>query len=78
MKYRFLILSLLLAGANVATVDAQEKQKASDNIFIGGGVGAMTVFNDGLNSPTLNINVQVGKYLTPTWGIRGVAIWMQC
>ena len=33
----------------------------------------MTVFNDGLNSPTLNINVQVGKYLTPTWGIRGVA-----
>ena len=73
MKYRFLILSLLLAGANTATVDAQEKQKASDNIFIGGGVGAMTVFNDGLNSPTLNINVQVGKYLTPTWGIRGVA-----
>ncbi|WP_291528203.1 OmpA family protein [Bacteroides sp. UBA939] len=72
MKYRFLILSLLLAGASVATVDAQEKQEASDNIFIGAGVGAMTVFNDGLNSPTLNINLQVGKYLTPTWGVRGV------
>ncbi|WP_300852395.1 outer membrane beta-barrel protein, partial [uncultured Bacteroides sp.] len=72
MKYRFLLLSLLLAGANAVTVNAQEKQKASDNIFIGGGVGAMTVLNDGLNSPTLNINLQVGKYLTPTWGIRGV------
>ena len=72
MKYRFLLLSLLLAGTNAVTVNAQEKQKASDNIFIGGGVGAMTVLNDGLNSPTLNINLQVGKYLTPTWGIRGV------
>lgn len=69
MKYKFLALSILLAGAGTLA-NAQEK-KATDNIFIGAGVGAMTVFNDGLNSPTFNFNLQVGKYITPTWGIRG-------
>lgn len=75
MKYKFLAISLLLAG--MTTVNAQEKPKATDNIFVGGGVGAMAVFNDGLNSPTFNFNLQVGKYLTPTWGVRAVgsAAW---
>lgn len=75
MKYKFLAISLLFVG--MTTVNAQEKPKASDNIFIGGGVGAMAVFNDGLNSPTFNFNLQVGKYLTPTWGVRAVgsAAW---
>ena len=30
----------------------------------------MSVFNDGMNSPTLNLNVKVGKYITPVWGVR--------
>lgn len=70
MKYRLLTLSLILAGASMA--NAQEKAKFTDNLFVGAGVGTMAVFNDGLNSPTLNLNVQVGKYITPTWGVRGV------
>lgn len=70
MKYKFLALSILLASAGTLAY-AQEK-KATDNIFIGAGVGAMTVFNDGLNSPTFNFNLQLGKYITPTWGVRGV------
>ena len=70
MKYRFLALSLILASSFNA-VNAQEKEcKKPSNIYIGGGIGAMSVFNDGMNSPTLNLNVKVGKYITPVWGVR--------
>jgi outer membrane protein OmpA-like peptidoglycan-associated protein len=75
MKNKFLILSLLLAGT-CGSVNAQETEnyytkKWSDNIFVGAGVGAMSVINDGFNTPTFNFNVQLGKYITPTWGVRG-------
>lgn len=74
MKVKFFALSILLAGASVMA-NAQERQKyytekATDNIFLGVGVGAMSVLNDGLNTPTLNVNIQLGKYITPTWGVR--------
>lgn len=72
MKYKVLALSLLLAGAGVAASAQEAGQKAGSNIFVGAGAGVMSVFNDGMNSPTLNLNLQVGKYLTPTWGVRGV------
>lgn len=76
MKVKFLTLSILLAGSSVIATAQGTKgkyytEKATDNIFIGIGVGGMTVLNDGFNSPTLNFNVQVGKYITPTWGVRG-------
>lgn len=74
MKNKFIALSLLLAGA-CATINAQEAEnyftkKWTDNIFVGAGVGAMSTLNDGLN-PTFNFNISVGKYITPTWGVRG-------
>ena len=70
MKYRFLALSLILASS-FSIVNAQEKEdKKSSNIYIGAGIGAMSVFNDGMNSPTFNMNVKVGKYITPVWGVR--------
>ena len=70
MKYKFLALSLIFAGS-FASMNAQEKEcKKSDNIYIGGGIGAMSVFNDGLNSPTFNLNLKVGKFITPVWGVR--------
>ena len=69
MKYKFLALSLLFASTFTA-VNAQEKQEKSDNIYIGAGIGAMSVLNDGLNSPTFNVNFKVGKYITPVWGVR--------
>lgn len=74
MKYKFLTLSLLLAGACATTLHAQDNYytpKWTDNIFVGAGVGAMSVFNDGMNTPTANFNISVGKYITPTWGVRG-------
>lgn len=75
MKSKLIIASLLLAGA-CATVSAQEKtkyytDKGSDNIFVGVGIGGMSVINGGINTPTLNFNVSVGKYITPVWGVRG-------
>ncbi|WP_418697451.1 OmpA family protein [Bacteroides sp.] len=75
MKSKLIIASLLLAGA-CATLNAQEKtkyytDKASDNIFVGVGVGGMAVINDGINTPTMNFNISVGKYITPVWGVRG-------
>ena len=75
MKRKFIMASLLLAGACL-TMNAQEKdkyytEKGSDNIFVGVGVGGMAVFNGGMNTPTFNFNVSVGKYINPVWGVRG-------
>lgn len=72
MKYKFLALSLVLASS-LFVANAQEKEeckKKSSNIYVGAGIGAMSVINSGLNSPTLNLNIKVGKYITPVWGIR--------
>ena len=74
MKIKFLALSVIMAGASMFA-NAQETEnyytkKATDNIFVGFGIGGMSVLNGGLNSPTLNLNIQVGKYITPTWGVR--------
>ena len=75
MKNKFIIMSLVLATF-CGTVKAQETEnyytkKWTDNIFVGAGVGAMSVLNDGITSPTFNFNLSVGKYITPTWGVRG-------
>jgi len=75
MKSKLIIASLLLASVCVTT-NAQEKKKyytgkASDNVFLGVGVGGMSVLNGGMNTPTFNFNVSLGKYITPVWGVRG-------
>ena len=77
MKAKYLLASILLASFTVAANAQKAKknyytEKASDNLFIGFGVGGMSVLNDGFNTPTLNFNVQFGKYITPVWGVRGV------
>lgn len=71
MKNRYLALSLMLA-TSFASMSAQNEagDKKHGNIYLGAGIGTMTVLNDGLNSPTLNLNVKLGKYITPVWGIR--------
>ena len=83
MKNKFIILSLALASF-CGTVNAQDTEnyytkKWTDNIFVGAGVGAMSVLNDGITSPTFNFNLSVGKYITPTWGVRGQfsGIWQK-
>ena len=76
MKYRIIALFLLVATVGTAAY-ADDKDKGGKNYFVGAGIGAMTVFNDGMNSPTLNIDVMFGKYITPTWGVRAAisGIW---
>ena len=71
-----MIASLLLAGACAANLNAQEKTnyytpKWSDNIFISVGGGIHSVANDGFNRISPNFSISLGKYITPTWGIRG-------
>ena len=66
MNCKTITMSLLFA-ASICSLNAQEK---SDNIYIGAGIGGMTVLNDGMNSPTFNINLKLGKYITPVWGVR--------
>ena len=81
MKSKLIIASLLLLGA-CASMNAQEKdryysEKATDNIFVGAGIGGMAVINDGVNTPTFNFNVSLGKFITPVWAVRGQvgALW---
>lgn len=74
MNMKLMTLSVLMAGASLSA-NAQEAtnfytEKWTDNIFLGFGVGGMSVINDGFNEPTLNLNLQLGKYITPTWGVR--------
>ena len=73
MKKQIIALSLIMAGT-CASINAQEVEnyytkKWTDNIFVGAGVGGMAVFNDGMNT-TFNFNLSLGKYITPTWGVR--------
>ena len=78
MKHRYLAIFLILSVVGTAAYAGDKKDdKGGKNYFIGAGLGAMTVFNDGMNSPTLNIYIQGGKYITPTWGVRGAlsGIW---
>ena len=63
MKIKFLALSVMLAGVSMFanaqdTTENYYTKKATDNIFFGFGVGGMSVINGGVNTPTLNFNVQ--------------------
>lgn len=72
MNYKSLAMSMVLASAalSASAQTVVDEPKGSDNIFFQAGVGAMSVLNDGFNEPTLNLNIAVGKYITPVWGVR--------
>ena len=68
MKLRILALSMALVAASFAA-NAQTK---GNDVFVGVGVGAISPLTPGLNTPSVYANIQVGKYITPVWGVRGV------
>ena len=81
MKNKLVILSLLLSGVAIG-VTAQTKEKFyseswKDNIFISVGAGAQVCVNpDNFDygfgkAITPQIQLSIGKYITPAWGIRG-------
>ena len=77
MKSKLVILSLMLAGASVATAQTKEKfvsEKAGDNIFVSV-TGGISMVNSGKSEGKFgdvapHITVSLGKWFTPVWGIR--------
>ncbi len=57
--------------AACVAANAQASSKCSD-VFVGGGVGIASPLTPGFNTPAFYANLQVGKYITPVWGVRGV------
>ena len=75
MNYKFLALSLVLASSfTIANAQGKEECKKPSNIYVGAGIGAMSVLNGSLNSPTLNFNLKVGKYITPISRLKKTTI----
>lgn len=85
MKAKLIALSMLVFSAS-ATVSAQNDKenfytpKWTDNIFFGVDAGIQSVKGDGLAKGTPTFSVSVGKYLTPTWGVRAEVggLWQRC
>ncbi len=70
MKLKLIALSVATAAACVAA-NAQTSSKCND-IFVGAGAGIASPLTPGFNTPAFYANLQVGKYITPVWGVRGV------
>lgn len=70
MKLKFFAVSVAMVAGMVAA-SAQTADKCND-IFIGGGVGIVSPMTPGFNEPSVYVNLQVGKYITPVWGVRAV------
>ena len=70
MKLRIIALSIALAAATFAA-NGQAAYKGND-VFIGLGGGVHTVFTPELNAPSVYGQLQVGRYITPVWGVRAV------
>lgn len=58
--------------ALVAATFATDAQTKGNDVFVGVGAGAITTLTPGINTPAVYANIQVGKYITPVWGVRGV------
>ena len=67
---KFFALSAALA-AGMAAASAETTDKGND-IFVGGGVGIISPMTPGFNTPSVYVNLEVGKYITPVWGVRAV------
>ncbi len=70
MKLKVIALSVAMAAACVVA-SAQTDSKCKD-VFVGVGAGVASPLTPGFNTPAFYANVQVGKYITPVWGVRGV------
>lgn len=66
MKLKVFALSMaLLAGTFSASAQ-------SSDVFVGIGGGVISNYSDHFNAPSFYGQIQVGKYITPVWGVRGV------
>ena len=58
-------------AAGIFGANAQTAYKGND-VFVGVGGGIISVYNGGFNTPSFYGNIQVGKYITPVFGVRAV------
>ena len=66
MKLKVFALSMaLLAGAFSASAQGSD-------VFVGIGGGVISNYSDHFNAPAVYGQIQVGKYITPAWGVRAV------
>ena len=66
MKLKVFALSIaLVAGAFSASAQGSD-------VFVGIGGGVISNYSDHFNSPAIYGQIQVGKYITPVFGVRGV------
>ncbi len=82
MKSKLIVLSLMLAGSSIAsaqetnTKEKYHSESWKDNIFVSVGVGAQACVNpDNFDygfgkAITPLVNISVGKFITPVWGVR--------
>ena len=70
MKLRIIALSIALAAATFAA-NGQAAYKGND-VFIGLGGGVHTVLTPEFNAPSVYGQLQIGRYITPVWGVRAV------
>lgn len=71
MKLKIFALSVAMI-AGVFAANAQTAEKKGNDVFVGAGVGVISPLTPGINGPSFYGNIQVGKYITPVWGLRGV------
>lgn len=70
MKFKVIALSLAFAAVSVSA--GAQTEKIGNDIFVGVGAGVVSTLTPGVNTPAFYGNLQVGKYITPVWGVRGV------
>ena len=70
MKLKAFALSVALV-AGIFSANAQTA-KCGKDVFLGIGAGISSVMTPGFNSPSVYGNIMVGKYITPTVGVRAV------
>lgn len=70
MKLKAFALSVALM-AGIFSANAQTA-KCGKDVFLGVGAGISSVMTPGFNTPSVYGNIMVGKYITPTVGVRAV------
>jgi len=70
MKFKAFALSIAMVAV-AFSANAQEAEIGKD-VFIGIGGGVISTVTNHFNTPAVYGQIQVGKYITPVWGVRAV------
>ena len=54
----------------IEPADDDQTEATGKDIFVGVSAGIISAMTPGFNTPSLYVNLQVGRYITPVWGVR--------